>query len=74
MRWPIALAVLLASCSAKPAPQFTFHCPASPLLPALKPIKTLQPRTEVAREAEHERGDACADAVTERDRWIAGHR
>lgn len=75
MRWWVIL-LLLAGCTTAP-PKFS-ACPPAPLTPAPAPkkatakmISDLEIRVEIAREAERARGDACAEAVRERDLWMS---
>lgn len=74
MRW-LVVPIVLGACSTHP-PTFA-TCPPPVAIPAptvAKPnvyqIAALQRRVESARRAERARGDACAQAVHERDEWI----
>lgn len=74
----VALVALLAGCSAPVPPTFP-ACPTSVRVPASLPrnptraqADALEIRVELAREAERERGDACAAAAAAMRAWIGG--
>lgn len=73
----VLVVLVLTGCSiGQSVPTFP-ACPAPIPVPAptvrkpnAKQIAQLEIRVELAREAERARGDACAEAVMERDQWI----
>ncbi|HTI81719.1 MAG TPA: hypothetical protein VL614_14825 [Acetobacteraceae bacterium] len=72
----LALALLLAGCSAPVPPAFP-DCPAPVATPAGVPkhptraqTDALEIRVELWAESLLHRGNACADAVDARDAWI----
>lgn len=72
----IVLTCLLAACAAHPVPEFP-GCPGHVDVPAPAPkirterqIVDLEKRVELWGEAERRRGDACSEAVRQRDEWI----
>jgi hypothetical protein len=74
----LALLVFLGACST-PAPVFKTDCPPSVTVPVPTPRRptqaqknALEVRVELWAEKLLARGDACADAVRERDKWIRG--
>lgn len=73
----LPLLVLLGACSTA-HPAFKTNCPPRLPIPAPAPshptraqVAALEVRVELWAEKSETRGDACAEAVRERDNWIA---